>query len=323
MEKKYQVFISSTYTDLKKERKKAQEIMLAADCIPAGMEAFVASNAEQFDVIKKVIALCDYYVLIIGGRYGSINKETGLSYTEMEYEYAVSIGMPILVFAIDDSVHLSQKKKETEEDKIKKLRSFKKRALANRLASVWKTEADLVGQIAVAIMKAKQDIERPGWVRGEYESGINKLLKQIADLQAENATLKKQHEEIEKTKEYKGIFVDEMNKTETLHFTEIVLMLTSSTTIDHKSITLTVREIFKSISIRFTGNIAQDKFVELFSCLCPGYYVNSQEALKLLRLFSFLGLIGSTITDNGQELFFLTQMGKEYMNRYNFGGGTD
>ena len=124
MEKKYQVFISSTYTDLKKERKKAQEIMLAADCIPAGMEAFVASNAEQFDVIKKVIALCDYYVLIIGGRYGSINKETGLSYTEMEYEYAVSIGMPILVFAIDDSVHLSQKKKETEEDKIKKLRSF-------------------------------------------------------------------------------------------------------------------------------------------------------------------------------------------------------
>ena len=87
MEKKYQVFISSTYTDLIEERKKMQEILLMADCIPAGMEAFVATNDEQFNVIKKVIDLCDYYVLIIGGRYGSVNEKTGLSYTEMEYDY--------------------------------------------------------------------------------------------------------------------------------------------------------------------------------------------------------------------------------------------
>lgn len=89
MEKKHQVFISSTYTDLIEERKKIQEILLMADCIPAGMEAFVATNDEQFNVIKKVIDLCDYYVLIVGGRYGSVNEATGLSYTEMEYDYAV------------------------------------------------------------------------------------------------------------------------------------------------------------------------------------------------------------------------------------------
>lgn len=53
MEKKYQVFISSTYTDLIEERKKVQEILLMADCIPAGMEAFVATNDEQFNVKKK------------------------------------------------------------------------------------------------------------------------------------------------------------------------------------------------------------------------------------------------------------------------------
>ena len=88
MEKKYQVFISSTYTDLIEERKKVLDILLMADCIPAGMEAFVATDAEQFEVIKKVIDLCDYYVLILGRRYGSINADTGISYTEMEYEYA-------------------------------------------------------------------------------------------------------------------------------------------------------------------------------------------------------------------------------------------
>ena len=88
MEKiKYQVFISSTYSDLYKERKQVLDILLMADCIPAGMENFVATDDEQFNVIKKVIDLCDYYVLILGKRYGSVNEKTGISYTEMEYNY--------------------------------------------------------------------------------------------------------------------------------------------------------------------------------------------------------------------------------------------
>ena len=57
-----------------------------ADCIPAGMEAFVATDNEQFEVIKKVIDLCDYYILIIGKMYGTVNPATEVSYTEMEYD---------------------------------------------------------------------------------------------------------------------------------------------------------------------------------------------------------------------------------------------
>jgi len=52
-DKKYQVFISSTYSDLIDERRKVLDILLMADCIPAGMEAFVATDIEQFEVIKK------------------------------------------------------------------------------------------------------------------------------------------------------------------------------------------------------------------------------------------------------------------------------
>ena len=55
MEKKYQVFISSTYADLAEERRKVLNILLMADCIPAGMEAFVATDKEQFEVIKKLL----------------------------------------------------------------------------------------------------------------------------------------------------------------------------------------------------------------------------------------------------------------------------
>ena len=83
--KKYQIFISSTYTDLIDERKLIIDALLKMDFIPAGMEMFVASDTEQFKVITKVIDLCDYYLLIIGKRYGSINEETQISYTELVY----------------------------------------------------------------------------------------------------------------------------------------------------------------------------------------------------------------------------------------------
>lgn len=109
---KYQVFISSTYSDLMNERKQVLDILLMADCIPAGMENFVATDDEQFNVIKKVIDLCDYYVLILGRRYGSVNETTGISYTEMEYNYAIDKGIPVLVFALDDSVEIDDEKKE-------------------------------------------------------------------------------------------------------------------------------------------------------------------------------------------------------------------
>lgn len=54
-DKKYQVFISSTFSDLINERRKILDVLLMADCIPAGMEAFVATDVEQFAVIKKLL----------------------------------------------------------------------------------------------------------------------------------------------------------------------------------------------------------------------------------------------------------------------------
>ena len=163
--KKYQVFISSTYADLVEERKRILDVLFMADCIPAGMEAFVAVDTEQFEVIKKVIDLCDYYVHIIGKRYGSIHPDTGKSYTEMEYDYAIEQGIPVLVFAIDDNIELALDKIETDEDKIEKLRKFCTRAMTNRLASIWETTEDLTGKLAISIMKAKTEIKRPGWQR--------------------------------------------------------------------------------------------------------------------------------------------------------------
>lgn len=67
MEKKYQVFVSSTYEDLQEERKKVMEALLQMNCFPVGMEYFNASDSSQWEVIKSLIRECDYYVLIVAG----------------------------------------------------------------------------------------------------------------------------------------------------------------------------------------------------------------------------------------------------------------
>jgi len=89
MDKRYQVFVSSTYDDLREERQEVIFALLELDCIPSGMELFPAADEDQWTVIKEVIDDCDYYVVIIGGRYGSLHS-SGKSFTQMEYEYAVS-----------------------------------------------------------------------------------------------------------------------------------------------------------------------------------------------------------------------------------------
>ena len=76
MEKKYQIFISSTYEDLKEVRAKAIHTILSMNQFPAGMELFSAADEEQWQIIKETIDSSDYYILIVGRKYGSIITQT-------------------------------------------------------------------------------------------------------------------------------------------------------------------------------------------------------------------------------------------------------
>ena len=78
------------------------QVLLELDCMPAGMELFPASNDTQWNWIRKVIDESDYYIVIVGGRYGSVHPESGISYTEMEYRYAVDTGKPVMSFLHSD-----------------------------------------------------------------------------------------------------------------------------------------------------------------------------------------------------------------------------
>jgi hypothetical protein len=47
MDKRYQVFVSSTYADLQHERQRVIQALMEMDCIPSGMELFPAADEEQ------------------------------------------------------------------------------------------------------------------------------------------------------------------------------------------------------------------------------------------------------------------------------------
>jgi uncharacterized protein DUF4062 len=194
--KRYQVFLSSTYTDLIEERREAFQTLLKMQCIPAGMEWFPAQTEEQWAVIKRVIDDCDFYVLIIGGRYGSVTAE-GLSYTEKEFDYAVS-RVPVLVFPHENPLEIPLGKSEQNELLKPHLRAFRDKAMNGRTVDFWTNSKQLAGQIAVAVSMAITTHDAIGWVRGnevasdEAMVDLNRLNKKIEDLTEINGQLEGQ-----------------------------------------------------------------------------------------------------------------------------------
>lgn len=89
--------------DLMGERQAAVEAILDAGHIPAGMELFKAGNESQLKTIYKWIDNSDVYMLILGGRYGSIEQEFNMSYTELEYRYALSKNIPVFAVVLSES----------------------------------------------------------------------------------------------------------------------------------------------------------------------------------------------------------------------------
>jgi hypothetical protein len=188
MNKRYQVFVSSTYADLKEERAKVIQTIMELDCIPAGMEIFPAIDEEQFEFIKKIIDDCDYYLLIIGGRYDSLSND-GISYTEKEYDYAISKNIKVIAFihANPDDIPLGKSEKDAE--LREKLVEFKKKVATNRLVKLWNTTDELPGLVSLSLSKTIKTYPAIGWIRANT-SADPELYKLLSELQQENKELK-------------------------------------------------------------------------------------------------------------------------------------
>lgn len=201
MERKYQIFISSTYKDLIEARNKVRDAILSMMHFPIGMEMFNAADEEQWEIIQETIDSSDYYVLILGQRYGSLiesGADAGISYTEKEFRYAREKKIPILVFIIGDDVPVKPEFMEKNPESIKKLADFKADAVKGRTVQWWANVDELAREVSESLHKQMDRKKRPGWIRGdafdieESHAEILSLNKKVRELEKENAELKSQ-----------------------------------------------------------------------------------------------------------------------------------
>ena len=196
MEKRYQVFVSSTYADLKNERSRVIQTLMEMDCIPSGMELFPASDEEQWEFIKRIIDDCDYYLLIIGGKYGKPGPD-GLSYTEKEYDYAVEKGLKIIALLHENPDDLPKTKIESNLEFKQRLIQFREKVATGRLVKFWTKAEDLPGIVSLSVSKTIKTFPATGWVRASQVSN-EELLSEINELRKENIALKIQIQKYEK-----------------------------------------------------------------------------------------------------------------------------
>ncbi len=181
MDRRHQVFVSSTFSDLQAERAEIIQALLELDCFPAGMELFPATSSTAWDLIKGVIDDSDYYCLVVGGRYGSTGAD-GISFTEKEYDYALVTGKPIMVFLHKTPGSIAADRTEKTDVGRAKLDAFRAKVEAAHHCKYWTSAEELGGKVSRSLVVLRRTNPSPGWIPGSVAADETLLV--------ENATLK-------------------------------------------------------------------------------------------------------------------------------------
>lgn len=294
MDKKLQVFVSSTYTDLIEERQAAVEAILDAGHIPAGMELFKAGNESQLKTIYKWIDDSDVYMLILGGRYGSIESNSGKSYTQLEYEYALSKNVPVFTVVLSEKF-LTQKinslglSNVTETNSPDKFQSFKSLVMSKIIRNVDDCK-DIKLAVHSTLNEFMHEYDLSGWVRNNNENSTIQLLNDNNVLIKENNSLNKQIQKLQtqlntKTKDTFGDYT----------FDELITIL------KNKTIVIPGKCIQKTGSCDYN---ALELFIINFNQFCTG--IDNRTGMSDINKFLFYEVCPYYISFNILEKIKLT-----------------
>lgn len=172
MEKRFQVFVSSTYEDLITEREIISMAVLRSHNIPSGMELSSGANERTLDVIYRWIDDSDFYLLVLGGRYGSLDTSTGVSYTELEYNYAKAHGKPVIVLwlteeYIDKKISRGKISARIAYERINadKWMNFKRRVTQDSFCIPVSDSSELEAKVFAALDSVKKSHSLGGWIK--------------------------------------------------------------------------------------------------------------------------------------------------------------
>jgi hypothetical protein len=165
------------------------QALLELDCMPAGMELFPAASEEQWKWITRVIDESDYYIVVVGGRYGSVNRESGISYTEMEYRYAQSVGKPIIAFLHQSPEKILAGKTEKSSAGKRQLEAFRKQC-QQQLCKYWSSPSDLGAKVSRSLTQLIKHNPAAGWVKADAVAYASS--DELVRLRAENDRLSRE-----------------------------------------------------------------------------------------------------------------------------------
>ncbi|MCH5430828.1 DUF4062 domain-containing protein [Lactococcus lactis] len=345
MEKKYQVFISSTYTDLIEERQKAVEAILSAGHIPAGMELFHAGDETQKELISEWIEDSDIYVLILGGRYGSLDSD-GMGYTHWEYEKAKELGKPIFSLILTED-YLNKKVEDKKlkatdlsykDDKLVAFRDEVMFKIVSNIDNINQIEAEVIKSINRIVKKRENDLE--GWIKGSSLNELEALREENKELYSELRS--RQSEVIDLHKEAKDVRDDFIG---TLSFKYVKEQL-SQTFLDINDVEDTIQylekkaeedeqsgwgssnsskvEITKLKKLKIENKSALEKLMEIKDTLnMEGLYVRNRPSIILFNKYYLSKWIELSLIEPKQgdteryERYIWNDNGKKFINMIN------
>lgn len=194
-EKRYQVFVSSTYLDLMEARAAVVSALLNLDAIPAGMELFPAADDDAWALIEDVIADSDYYLLIIGGKYGSVDPVLEISFTEREYDTAVRLKKPVMAFLHGAPGKLLAERTEDSDARREALAAFRTKVETAKHVKYWTSPEDLAGKVALTWNTFRRRYPATGWIKADQATNKDSLAA-LAKAQREIEELRAQLESV-------------------------------------------------------------------------------------------------------------------------------
>lgn len=202
-QKKLQVFVSSTYTDLRAERQAAVEAILQAGHIPAGMELFASGSESQWETICRWIDDSDVFMLVLGARYGSIEPKSKKSYIQLEYEYAVQQKKPFFAAVISEKC-VDAKTKTMGADAVERdnghlLKPFRQ-AVTEKICRFFDDTKDIKIIVFESLARFAELENLHGWVRGDELIDAKDTLEELSRLRNSNAALAEELAELRQAK---------------------------------------------------------------------------------------------------------------------------
>ena len=127
------VMVSSTFTDLKEHRAALIKAIKGAGLTDVAMENDAAKPVDVIDSSLQMVRDCSAYIAVISHKYGQTPKSTErnpgtVSITELEFDEALRLNRPILLFIMGEEHPVLKADVETNATKRKKLKAFMERA---------------------------------------------------------------------------------------------------------------------------------------------------------------------------------------------------